>query len=272
MALYENVFIARQDVPTTQVETLTNQFAELVTGLGGTVSKKEYWGLRSLTYRIKKNRKGHYTLLNIDAPSAAVKELERTMSINEDIIRFLTVRVDALEEGPSAIMIRSAEKSDRPGGDRGHVSAMRWRPLPPSQEKKNERPTSPLHPPPQELPVLRRQRAEDRLQGRAPPAALRLGARQDRAQPHLGGIVQEAARARPGDQARPLPGAPALPHRLAGRRCHADQRHPARTRAQARPDGRRREGEAGLRPQLPAAAEEGAARHQGQHHLLRIAA
>jgi len=119
MALYENVFIARQDVPTTQVEALTNQFAELVTGMGGTVSKKEYWGLRSLTYRIKKNRKGHYTLLNIDAPSAAVKEMERTMSINEDIIRFLTVRVDALEEGPSAIMLRSAEKSDRPGGDRG---------------------------------------------------------------------------------------------------------------------------------------------------------
>ena len=131
MALYENVFIARQDVPTTQVETLTNQFAELVTSLGGTVSKKEYWGLRSLTYRIKKNRKGHYTLLNIDAPSAAVKEMERTMSINEDIIRFLTVRVDALEEGPSAIMLRSAEKSDRPGGDRGD----RWGDRPPRRER-----------------------------------------------------------------------------------------------------------------------------------------
>ena len=131
MALYENVFIARQDVPTTQVETLTNQFADLVTSLGGTVSKKEYWGLRSLTYRIKKNRKGHYTLLNIDAPSAAVKELERTMSINEDIIRFLTVRVDALEEGPSAIMLRSAEKSDRPGGDRGD----RWGDRPPRRER-----------------------------------------------------------------------------------------------------------------------------------------
>jgi len=121
MALYENVFIARQDVPATQVETLTNQFAELVAAQGGTVSKKEYWGLRSLTFRIKKNRKGHYSLLNIDAPSAAVKELERTMSINEDIIRFLTVRVDALEEGPSAIMQRGADKADRPGdrGDRG---------------------------------------------------------------------------------------------------------------------------------------------------------
>ncbi len=131
MALYENVFIARQDVPQTQVEALTAQFADIVTGLGGTVSKKEYWGLRSLTYRIKKNRKGHYTLLNIDAPSAAVKEMERTMSINEDIIRFLTVRVDALEEAPSAIMVRSAEKSDRPGGDRGD----RWGDRPPRRER-----------------------------------------------------------------------------------------------------------------------------------------
>jgi small subunit ribosomal protein S6 len=133
MALYENVFIARQDVPTTQVEALTTQFSELVTGLGGTVSKKEYWGLRSLTYRIKKNRKGHYTLLNIDAPSAAVKELERTMSINEDIIRFLTVRVDELEEAPSAIMVRSAEKADRPGGDRGERSG--WGDRPPRRER-----------------------------------------------------------------------------------------------------------------------------------------
>jgi small subunit ribosomal protein S6 len=131
MALYENVFIARQDVPATQVETLTSQFADIVTGLGGTVSKKEYWGLRSLAFRIKKNRKGHYTLLNLDAPSAAVKELERTMSINEDIIRFLTVRVDALEEGPSAVMQRSSEKSDRPMGDRGD----RWGDRPPRRER-----------------------------------------------------------------------------------------------------------------------------------------
>lgn len=131
MALYENVFIARQDVPANQVEALTNQFAELVTGLGGTVSKKEYWGLRSLTYSIKKNRKGHYTLLNLDAPPAAVKELERTMSINEDIIRFLTVRVDELEEGPSAIMQRGADKADRPGGDRGD----RWGDRPPRRER-----------------------------------------------------------------------------------------------------------------------------------------
>ena len=96
---------------------MTKQFTDLVTAQGGTVSKKEYWGLRSLTFRIKKNRKGHYTLLNIDAPSAAVKELERTMSINEDIIRYLTVRVDELEEGPSAIMQRSSREG-RPSGRR----------------------------------------------------------------------------------------------------------------------------------------------------------
>jgi len=133
MALYENVFIARQDVPATQVEALTNQFAELVAGLGGTVPKKEYWGLRSLAFRIKKNRKGHYTLLNIDAPPAAVKELERTMSINEDILRFLTVRVDNLEEGPSAIMQRSSEKSERGMGDRPERGG--WGDRPPRRER-----------------------------------------------------------------------------------------------------------------------------------------
>ena len=132
MPLYENVFVARQDVATTQVETLTTQFSDIVAGLGGQVTKKEYWGLRQLTFRMKKNRKGHYTLMNIDAPSAAVKELERTMSINEDIIRFLTVRVDALEEGPSAVMQRSSEKSDRLGDrpDRGG-----WSDRPPRRER-----------------------------------------------------------------------------------------------------------------------------------------
>ena len=122
MALYENVFIARQDVPTTQVETLTTQFSELVTAQGGTVSKKEYWGLRSLTFRIKKNRKAHYSLLNIDAPSQAVAEMERQMRINEDILRFMTVRVDELEEGPSAMLQkrdRDDDRSDRPGGRPG---------------------------------------------------------------------------------------------------------------------------------------------------------
>ena len=126
MALYESVFIARQDISSAQTEALTEQFSQIIVDQGGTVSKKEYWGLKSLAFRIKKNRKGHYTLLNIDAPSAAVKELERTMSINEDILRFITVRVDALEEGPSAIMLRTAEKSDRPGGDRGGDRDRGW--------------------------------------------------------------------------------------------------------------------------------------------------
>jgi len=118
MALYENVFIARQDVPTTQVETLTNQFAELVTSLGGTVSKKEYWGLRSLTYRIKKNRKGHYSLLALNAPSDAVKEMERQLSINEDVLRYLTVRVEELDLELSPVLARrdrDRDRSERPG-------------------------------------------------------------------------------------------------------------------------------------------------------------
>ena len=122
MALYENVFIARQDVPTTQVEALTKQFTDLVTAQGGTVSKSEYWGLRSLTFRIQKNRKGHYTLLNIDAPSAAVTEIERQERISEDVIRYLTVRVEEHEEGPSAMMRkadRDRERDDRGGGFRG---------------------------------------------------------------------------------------------------------------------------------------------------------
>jgi small subunit ribosomal protein S6 len=116
MPFYENVFIARQDVSTAQVEALAQQFTDIVKANGGEVAKTEMWGLRSLTYRIKKNRKGHYVLLNISAPPAAVRELERNMGINEDILRFLTVRVEALEEGPSA-MLQSRDRGER--GDRG---------------------------------------------------------------------------------------------------------------------------------------------------------
>ena len=115
MSLYENIFIARQDATAAQVEALTDAFANIVAEQGGKVTKREYWGLRSLTYRIKKNRKGHYMLLNIDAPPAAVAEMERNMRINEDVIRLLTVRVDALEEGPSA-MLQSRSRDDRPRG------------------------------------------------------------------------------------------------------------------------------------------------------------
>ncbi len=118
MPFYETVFIARQDATAAQVEALTEGFAGIIAEQGGKVTKKEYWGLRSLTYRIKKNRKGHYTLLNIDASPAAVKEMERNMRINEDVLRLLTVRVEALEEGPSA-MLQSRARDDRPRrGDR----------------------------------------------------------------------------------------------------------------------------------------------------------
>jgi small subunit ribosomal protein S6 len=114
MALYECVFIARQDISAPQVETLTEELSNIITQGGGSVSKKEFWGLRNIAYRVKKNRKGHYVLLNIDAPSAAVKEMERQMSINEDVLRCLTVRVEELEEGPSAMMQSKSGREDRP--------------------------------------------------------------------------------------------------------------------------------------------------------------
>ena len=117
MSFYECVFIARQDISATQAEQLSDAMAAIITEHGGTVPKKEYWGLKNLAFRIKKNRKGHYMLLNIDAPAAAVTEMERNMRISEDVIRLLTVRVDALEEGPSA-MLQSRSRDDRPRGGR----------------------------------------------------------------------------------------------------------------------------------------------------------
>lgn len=117
MPLYEHVFMVRQDASTAQVDALTAQFKGVIEAAGGSVPKTEYWGVRSLTYRIKKNRKAHYTLFNIDAPAAAVAEMERQMSINEDIIRFMTVRVEELEEGQSAIL-RAGARRDR-DDDRG---------------------------------------------------------------------------------------------------------------------------------------------------------
>jgi len=119
MPLYENVFIARQDLTQAQVDALADTFTELVKTQGGEVKKREGWGLRNLSFRIRKNRKGHYVMFNLEAPPAAVVELERTMRLNEDVIRFLTVRVDTLEEGPSAMMQRREERSERGFGDRG---------------------------------------------------------------------------------------------------------------------------------------------------------
>ena len=118
MALYEHIYMARQDISAQQVEALTEQFKKVVTGLGGTIEKTEYWGVKSLAYRINKNRKAHFSLFNINAPHAAIAEMERQMGLSEDVLRFMTIRVEALEEGPSAMM---RERGDRrgPRGDRG---------------------------------------------------------------------------------------------------------------------------------------------------------
>jgi small subunit ribosomal protein S6 len=120
MPLYEHIFLSRQDVSAQQVEDLTKTYTDLLTENGGKVAKSEYWGVKSLSYRINKNRKAHYTLLNIEAPAAAVAEMERQMRINEDVLRFMTIRVDTHEDGPSVMMQKRDERPDRggPGGDR----------------------------------------------------------------------------------------------------------------------------------------------------------
>jgi len=117
MPLYEHVFIARQDLAQAQVDALAETATNIIETAGGKVVKTETWGLRSLAYRIAKNRKGHYVMLDFDAPAAAVAELERQTQINEDVIRYMTVRVDEHEQGPSAMMRRG--ERDRERGDRG---------------------------------------------------------------------------------------------------------------------------------------------------------
>ena len=128
MPLYEHVFLARQDISAQQVETMMKEYQGVIEELGGKVAKTEYWGIKSLAYKIKKSRKAHYALFNIDSPPAAVHEMERRMGISTDIIRFLTVRVEELETEPSAMM-RKSDRDDRGdrdgpgggfrGGDRG---------------------------------------------------------------------------------------------------------------------------------------------------------
>ena len=113
MPFYECVLIARNDVTQQQVEAVADQVATQLEGEGGSIAKREYWGLRSLAYRIKKNRKGHYMLLGLDAKPSSVNEIERQLSLNEDILRFMTIRVDALEEAPSAILARKSDDRDR---------------------------------------------------------------------------------------------------------------------------------------------------------------
>ncbi len=113
MPLYEHVFLARQDLTAQQVDELTTQYTGVIEQGGGKVTKAEYWGVKSLNFRIKKNRKAHFTLLNVDAPSAALNEVERLESLSEDVLRALTIRVDALEEGPSAMMRKADRDRDR---------------------------------------------------------------------------------------------------------------------------------------------------------------
>ncbi|MEE7457156.1 MULTISPECIES: 30S ribosomal protein S6 [Methylobacteriaceae] len=118
MPLYEHVFLARQDVTSQQVETMVETYKGVIEAGGGTIEKIESWGVKSLAYRIKKNRKAHFTLLNISAPPAALAEMERQMQISEDVLRFMTVRVEQLEAEPSAMM-QKRDRDDRKDRDRG---------------------------------------------------------------------------------------------------------------------------------------------------------
>ena len=226
MPLYEHVFLARQDASTQQVEELTTQMTGIVEQAGGKVTKTENWGVRSLTYRMNKNRKAHFVLLNIDAPSAAIAEIERQERISEDVIRYLSVRVEEHEEGPSAMMRkadRDRERDDRGGGGfreggfRGDregggfraaiataaaSAATAARAVRAKMLKRRRRGVRTMAEAGARRPFFRRrktcpftgrERAEDRLQGFQAVDALRLRARQDRAEPHHGRLRQEAA-------------------------------------------------------------------------------
>ncbi|CFX37118.1 30S ribosomal protein S6 [Candidatus Filomicrobium marinum] len=118
MPLYEHIFLARQDVSNAQVEQLTKEFSDIITEGGGKIAKSEYWGLKALAYKIKKSRKAHYTLLNIEAPHDVVAEMERRMGLSTDIIRFMTIRVEEHETEPS-VMMRKSDRDDSRGGRGG---------------------------------------------------------------------------------------------------------------------------------------------------------
>src|SRR5919202_1613090 len=118
MPLYEHVFMARQDVTPQQVEAMIDQYRGVIEQNGGSIAKTEQWGVKSLAYRIKKNRKAHFALFHVDAPPAAVAEMERQMRINEDVLRFMTVRVEAFEDGPS-VMMQKRERDERKDSERG---------------------------------------------------------------------------------------------------------------------------------------------------------
>ena len=119
MRLYESVFIARQDITSAQVESMADEFAEIITSAGGSIKKREYWGLRSLAYRIKKNRKGHYVMFNIETDTGVLREYERVIGLNEDILRVLNIQIDEVEDEPSIMMQAKSERSSRGQREQG---------------------------------------------------------------------------------------------------------------------------------------------------------
>ena len=124
MRLYESVFIARQDITSAQVEAMADEFAEIITSAGGSIKKREYWGLRSLAYRIKKNRKGHYVMFNLETGPEALREYERIMGLNEDVLRFLNLNIEEVEEVPSIMMQAKTERSSRGQRDQADADAL----------------------------------------------------------------------------------------------------------------------------------------------------
>ena len=117
MRLYESVLIARQDITAAQVETMADEFSEIITSAGGSIKKREYWGLRTLAYRIKKNRKGHYVMFNLETDSDTLKEYERIMGLNEDVLRFMNIRIEEVDEAPSIMMQAKSERPSRGSRD-----------------------------------------------------------------------------------------------------------------------------------------------------------
>ena len=153
MPLYEHVFLARQDVSGQQVEALVDQFKSVIEQSGGTVGKVENWGLKTLTYRIKKNRKAHFTLMNIDAQPDVVAEMERLQRLNEDVLRSLTLRVDEHEDGPSVMMQKRDDRGDRRGGRFGDRERPRRSEAGASERKPAERRKAPTEASPAEEPM-----------------------------------------------------------------------------------------------------------------------
>jgi small subunit ribosomal protein S6 len=135
MPYYETVFILRQDISATQVETIADSMAEVLTSDSGKISRREYWGLKTMAYRMKKNRKGHYVLFNYDAPIESVREMERLMGLHEDVLRVLTLRTDDLPEEPSVVMANRNDRGGRYGRDRSDRPRVEKKPEPRVEQK-----------------------------------------------------------------------------------------------------------------------------------------